>query len=75
MYFNGYLLYTGVYIIIDNALMPKPIWWILRVFHHVLLFNWGYTSVYVRCGRKCSARNGLLFPQGWQCSVKFVTPL
>ena len=37
MYFNGYLLYTGVYIIIDNALMPKPIWWILRVFHHVLL--------------------------------------
>ena len=38
--------------------MPKPIWWILRVFHHVLLFNWGYTSVYGRCGRKCSARNG-----------------
>ena len=20
-------------------------WWILRVFHHVLLFYWGYTSV------------------------------
>ena len=29
----------------------RIIWWILRVFHHVLLFYWGYTSVYVRCGR------------------------
>ena len=34
-------IYTGVYIIINNALMPKPIWWILRVFHHVLLFLFG----------------------------------
>ena len=55
--------------------MPKPIWWILRVFHHVLFFYWGYTSVNVCCGRNFSARNGLQLPQGRQCSVKFVTPL
>ena len=38
-------------------------------------FYWGYTSVNVRCGRNISARNGLLLPQGRQCSFKFVTPL
>ena len=43
--------FTGVYIIIDNALMSKPIWWILRVFHHVLLSLLGLYFGSFRCGR------------------------
>ena len=43
--------FTGVYTIIDNALMPKPIWWILRVFHHVLLSLLGLYFGSFRCGQ------------------------
>ena len=50
-------------------------WWILRVFHHVLLFLLGLYFGSFRCGQNFSARNGLLLLQGRQCSVKFVTPL
>ena len=41
----------------------------------ITIFFWGLYIGSFRCGRKSSARNGLLLPQGRQCSFKFVTPL
>ena len=50
-------IYTGVYIIIDNALMPKPIYGGFSVCSITSSFlYWDYTSVHVRCGRNFSAR-------------------
>ena len=46
--------FTGVYTIIDNALMSKPIWWILRVFHHVLLSLLGLYFGSFRCEQNFS---------------------
>lgn len=41
----------------------------------ITIFFWGLYIGSFRCGRNFSARNGLLLPQGRQCSFKFVTPL
>ena len=68
--------FTGVYTIIDNALMPKSnLYGGFSVCSITSSFFIGVILRFFPLRAELFPPDGLLLPQGRQCSVKFVTPL